>query len=628
MPMTWQQFVVAECGGLPRAYVAAIVQQPLAALARYSGPRPPGAASHVQRFVELFARWRGRAPAAGDWPAPGRSGAGYHWLPPEDELLISLVGTTDKPSIAQALTTRLQAVTADGSARRTELDVQQRMNRLGLASTDIVGGIRVPEAGAEIGSIEIVRDAIERGSLKHFRLGRNIVIAHAEWARWKATRTIAPSGYIRLATLREALGIRSDSKLPEFAAAGYIPTAVRANPSKPGEHSGKNGTWYIDPAVARQLVADRHAGRPMPWHGKPLRDNLNATWKLWQQRKHPGDCSTCRSIWGAAGAPASFDDYARRYPPLAHGAKRHLTMRLHPGLLIAEVAQRAGCSLGTVTAAIKAGALRATRTGRNVRITRTDAARWIARRLPSGQGRASWISAETALQWYGFKADSLDGFVAVGRLKTRGAGASRLYMRQQIAELRDTIGYTETQAATKLRISVAQLRTLLAGVHWRQEGLIPKDTLAAVRKRLDSSSGLTVTQAAMELCETERWVRDRIKDGIVRVTTTPWNARRLYLTEPMMDRLRAAQRRSAPPAALSETWITLAAAARLAGVSTATVNNWRLSGDLRVRHEPAGHRFARVSVMARARRYWPTCRFHRATPPEWLQAELAAKAVP
>lgn len=628
MPMTWQQFVVAECGGLPRAYVAAIVQQPVAALARYSGPRPLGAASHVQRFAELFARWHGRPPAASDWPAPRRSGGGYHWLQPEDELLISLVGTADKPSIAQALTARLQAATGDGSARRTELDVQQRINRLGLASTDVVGGIRVPEAGAEIGSVNIVRDAIERGSLKHFRLGRNIVIAHAEWTRWKATRTIAPPGYIRLATLREPLGIHSDSKLPEFAAAGYIPTAVRANPSKPGEHSSKNGTWYIDPAVGRQLVADRHAGRPMPWHGKPLRDNLNATWKLWQQRKHPDDCSTCRSIWGAAGAPVNFDDYASRYPPLAHGAKRHLTMKLHPGLSINEVAERAGCARGTVTAAIKAGALRATQIGRNMRITRTDAARWIARRAPTGEGGASWISAETALRWYGFKVDSLNGFVAVGRLKARGAGTERLYMRQQLAELRDAIGYTETQAATKLRISVAHLRTVLAGVHWRQEGLIPKDTAAAVRKRLDSSKGLTVMQAAMELCETEQWVRDRIKDGTVRVTTAPWNARRLYLTAPMMQRLRAAQRRAAPLPALSDTWITLAAAARLAGVSTATINNWRLAGDLRVRHEPNGHRFARVSVMARARRYWPTCRFHRATPPDWLQAEMAAKAAP
>ncbi|MBN8260952.1 MAG: excisionase family DNA-binding protein [Xanthomonadales bacterium] len=629
--MSWQHFVATAGAGVPRAYLAAVVGQPVEVVRRVHSHGRASAGAHAgATFVDLFSRWNGRAPRADEWPAPVRAGRGhYRWLPPEDEILASLVGRMDKAAIAAALTARLRAVTGDNRARRDVQAVQGRMNKLGLQTTDVIGGITVAQAAAEIGSIEIVRNAIRaRGGLKTVRLGRLIVISHAEWERWKQGRAIAPPGYVPLATLRVPLGISSDSKLPEFAAAGYVPTAIRCNPARPGVHSTKFGTWYVDPKVARRLIADRRAGRPMPWHGKPLRDNLKTTYALWQERRHPASCSTCSTIWGAEGAPRTFEEYCRRYPPLAHGAKRHLTLKLHGGLTIAELATQAGCRLDQVQAAIRSGALRATRIGRHYRITRTDGTRWIARRQPSGNGDRSWISLPMARHWYGFTQREISGFVAAGRVRARTLDGKRQVLRQQLADLRKEIGFTEAQAATRLKVSVAALRKLLEGVNWRGTGAIPHDTVNAVAKRMQSRNGYTLEQAAEATRRPVAWVRERIKDGTIRVTRTDWDRRRLYITAPMLQRLkRAARRKAKPVPTLSSSWINLAAAARLAGVSTATVNQWRVDGEVRTR--PATHgqgaRFARVSVMAKARRYWPTCRFHRAVPPDWLQPELAAK---
>jgi len=631
MPMTWQAFVASAGGGFPAHYLAAIVGQPIAAVrkARSAGSAARARASDVEIFADLFARWHGRPPAAVDWPAPLRRGAGaYQWLPPEDELLASLVGRLAKPEISAILTDRLQRITGDEGAARNEQSVQIRINRMGMQATDVVGGITIQQAAAEIGSVEIVRNAIRAKGLKTHRVGRLFVIPHAEWARWKSTRAIAPPGYVHLASLREPLGISSDAKLPEFAQAGYIPTAIRCNPAKPGVHTGKNGTWYVDPKVARKLVADRHAGRPMPWHGKPLLGNLKHSHARWVARKHPASCATCQTIWGAAGAPKTFAEYCERYPPLAHGAKRHLTLVWKPGLTPAEVARQTRQSYQRVIDAIQSGALRASTHGRSYRITQTDATRWAARKHPDGSGKGSWISIRTAGRWYDFTRAEIEAFIADQRVNARATAGKRLVMRQQVAELRQDIGYTIEQAAAKVGVSVAALRTLLDGVHWRQEGLIPLATVQAVIKRLNSQQGYTIPEAAAEIGRPQAWVRDRIKDGTIRITRARWDQRRLYITAPMLAKLkRAATSAPRPPRELPSTWINLAAAARLAGVSTATVNNWRLAGDVRTRQaaKGIGARFARVSVMARARLYWQTCRFHRATPPEWLQAELAAK---
>lgn len=631
MSMTWQRFVAEAGAGIPATYLAAIVGQPVAAV-RKARTGTSGRRAHrsiAEAFAALFARWHGRPPLPEEWPMPRRAGqGGYQWLPPEDELLASLVGRMGKPEMAEILTARLRRVTGDAAAARDEQCVQQRMNHIGLQTTDVVGGITVQQAGAEIGSVEIIRNAIRTGALDTHRIDRLIVIPHDAWTRWKSTRAIAPPGYVHLASLREPLGISSDSKLPEFAAAGYIPTAIRCNPARPGVHSGKFGTWYVAPDVARQLVADRHAGRPMPWHGKPLLGNLKHSHARWLARQHPATCATCNTIWGPAGAPTTFADYCHRYPSLAHGAKRHLTMPWKPGLTPAEVAQQTCRGYEHVMDAIRSGALRARKDGRRYRITQTDATRWAARKHPDGNGKGSWVSISTGMRWYDFRRAEIEAFIADGRVAVRIEAGKRLVMRQQLAELRQDIGYTEAQAAEKAGVTVSALRELLEGVHWRQEGLIPLITVQAVIKRLKSQQGHTIPEAAAKIGRTEAWVQERIKDGTIRVTRARWDRRRLYITTPMLNRLRqAAKARPASRAQLSSAWINLASAARLAGVCTATINNWRLAGE--VRTTPAtkgiGARYARVSVMARARRYWQTCRFHRATPPEWLRAERGAR---
>jgi hypothetical protein len=636
MQMTWQQFVAREGRNMPRSYLAAIVGEPVEAVRRVAtlprGGRKPKE-SMGSAFVALFSRWRGRPPREDEWPAPIKTGnfSSYAWLPPEDELLASLVGRMESDGIATVLTERLRRVTGDTSAVRNAQCVQQRMNRLGLWSSDIVGGITISAAAAEVGSVEIVRNAIRSGGLNSFRHGRLIVIAHDEWNRWKNGRVIAPPGYVPLASLRVPLGISSDSKLPEFASMGYIPTAIRCNPARPGVHTTKYGTWYVDPKVAKKLVADRHAGRPMPWHGKPLRDNLKITFKLWQERRHGEDCETCRTIWGAEGEPTSFDDYCRRYPPLAHGAKRHLTMVRHAGMTPEEVAERAGCTKSSVYQAIRSGALFAKKHDGARRVTRTDAARWIARRRPTGAGPRSWMPIREAAIAYGYTRRELAVLVDSGAVSCMSSGSTMKVMREQVAALRRKTGFTEKQAAKKLGVSVVALRSLLDGVNWRGTGAIPLDTVNAAGKRLKSQNGHTLAEAAAAVRRPVAWVRERIKDGTVRVTRTAWDQRRLYITGPMLARLkRAASTSMRVERALSEAWINLATAARLAGVCMGTVNNWRLKGELRTR--PAtkgiGVRFARVSVMARARRYWPTCRFDRLDPPEWLRAEWDAKGAP
>lgn len=635
MPLNWQSFVATAPRGMPASFLAAIVRQPVQAVnaQRRAGSMGAPTKDAMASFVELFARWHGRPPLSEDWPTPLPAGAhggrSYRWLPPEDELLASLAGRMERGDIAAALTARLVKLTGNPKAERNAVSVQLRLNKLGLWSTDVVGGITIKQAVKEVGSDTIVRGAIRSGALQARRLGRLLVIPHAAWEAWKASRSIAPPGYVPLASIRVALGISSDSKLPEFAAAGYVPTAIRCNPARPGVHSGQFGTWYIDPKVARKLVADRRAGRPMPWHGQPLLCNLKHTHARWVARRHPSSCETCARIWGTAGAPSTFEAFCQQYHPLAHGAKRHLTRVWTPGLTTADVASQAKRPQADILAAIKSGALRATKRGCTYAITRTDATRWIARRCPLGNGDASWIGLRTATSSYGFKRKELQAFIDAGKLETRGSAKTLQVMRQQVADLRRATGYTVKQAAAKLGVSVTAMKTLLAGVHWRQDGLVPMDTVQAAYKRLHTRQGFTLAEAAKEVRRPQAWIRARIQDGTIRVSRDDWDQRRLYVTKPMLARLRtAARRRAVKPCALSDAWINLAAAARLAGVSTATIVNWRRLGEIRAQAGARGPfaRYARVSIMARARKYWRTCRFVRMSPPEWLQAEISAKA--
>jgi len=622
----WKRFVIEHGGRADTRDLAFILQRPAEEIQKLRATGACTKGPGRKDFITLFRLWHGREPNDEDWPPPRKSGAGqYGWQGPELALLAGLVGRLGKAEITQVLTDRLRRLTGDPTASRSIISVQVAINRIGMQTKDVVGGITTAQASREIGSLAIINQAIWKRDLKALRVGRLWVIPHDAWAAWKARRVFPPAGYIPLATLKQPLSIRSD-KLSEYARMGYVPTAIRCNPYGVGLPSTRFGTWYIDPEAARRLIADRHAGRPMPWHGRPLVENLRTTYRLWQQRKHPPICKTCAEIWGHKGAPKSFKDYTERYPPLAHGAKRHLTLRWTRGLTVTEVAQKAGCSISQVRRAIAKGTLDTTTQGNQVHITKTAATRWIGRGCPAGDTQRSWISLDTARKRYLFTSRELKAFIAQGRLKartgTQGAMRGIVYVpQQQCATLREQIGFTEAEAARRAGVTVSRLRDMLRGVNWRGTGAIPLVTVQAVIKRLQSSPGYTIEDAAKALGQDTAWVEDRITDGTVRPLRRQWDADRRYLSEPMMLRLRKAAETARSTTIPEGDWLRVGEAALEAGVTATTIEKWAGCSELERVHMRGGWRYRRDAVRARARLYWRQTRFERATPPKWLQAE-------
>lgn len=625
----WQRFVI-EHGWRASAYeLAAVLGQERATI---EGLRRTGACRKLgvpKRFPELFALWHGRAPEDADWPKPRKwQGRGqYEWHGPELALLASLVGQMGPQEISAVLTSRLKDLTGDVTARRTKAAVLVRMNQIGLVTADVVGGITTTEAGKEIGSVHIVHQAIESKQLAAHRSGRLWVIPHDAWAKFKEGRTFPPAGYVPLASLKGPLGLKSD-KLAEFARMGYVPTAVQCNPLGTGKNT-QFGTWYVSPQTARKLKADRLAGRPMPWHGKPSPDNLKATFRKWQERKHPDHCATCAAIWGEGGAPKTFEEYATRYPLIEHGAKRHLTLPWSPGITLQEVATQSGRHLAYVAKAVINGMLAATLEGGVIYVTRTEATRWVARHCPLGDGMKSWLSLDAACKQYGFTMPELRALIASGQFSSRsdGNGGATYVLRMDCRRYRDTNGLTEEEAARRLKVSLPRLRTLLEGVNWRGATNIPLDTLRAVEKRLESRPGWDIEEAATELGTTVEWVEARLADGTARVSKGQWDDRR-YLSAPQLERLRKAQ--AAPPTAPlpapAESDLSLSQAALEAGVSVGTLTKWAAAGQVERVTSSRGWRYPRPSVRARAMTYWETVRFKRAVPPAWLGGSRAVNS--
>jgi len=403
--MNWQAFVIEHGAYVHVDTLAAVAGVPAARINRFRDDnpcRPLSAGQKPKSFSELFLLWHGRAPADSDWPAPRKIRSEYVWQDPEILLLASLVGQSSPEEIAALLTQRLRHLTGDPAATRSKSAVLVRMNQTGLVTTDVMGGITVKEAGKAWGSTAGIYQAIQSGELESFRVGRLRVIPHAAWNVFMKKAARPPEGFVQLSSIREALGIRSDAKLSEFAKLGYVPTAVRCHTRGSNLRGTQYGTWFIAESVAETLVADRRAGRPMPWHGQALPDNLRATYRKWSERKHPPECATCALIWGEAGAPVDLEAFSSQYPPLAHGAKRHLTRPWMPGLTVAELAAKAGVPATRVTRAITAGVLSSHTTGPKGRyITLTDATRWIARKCPTGDSERSWLSIDSACQQYG-----------------------------------------------------------------------------------------------------------------------------------------------------------------------------------------------------------------------------------
>jgi hypothetical protein len=631
--LDWERFVLAHGWRAWLYDLAAVLGKSSHEIDRVRRTRACTRLGKIKHFAELFSLWQGRAPRDDEWPLPRRSGtaSGYEWQAPELAFLATLVGRFSTDAIAKILTKRLREKTGDRRAKRTRWGVLIAMqHKLGLLHSDVCGGITLAKAGREIGSYAIAWQAIERRELRAFRIGKMWIIPHAAWSAWKASRVFPPKGYVQLSTLKKPLGIRSD-KLSEWARMGYMPTALRCNPYGTRAKNTKFGSWYVDRAVAAQLVRDRRLGKPMPWWGKPEPGNLQVTWKLLEERRHPTSCKTCAQIWGPEGAPRTYDDYAVRYPPLAHGAKRHLTRKWSPGLTMKEVAKLCSRSWGGVRLAIMNGTLPATRVGVTWYVTRTDATRWKARRCPGGGDQKSWLSVAAACQMHEFKRVELLGYIKDGALRsklgTNGPMRGITYvLRNQVAMLRQKLGYSLQEGARRARVTVARFRKLLEGVNWRGASGIPLDTVNAVIKRIESREGYTIEEAAAAVRTTRSWIKERILDGTIRVQRAKWDGRRVYITAPMLERLRRVKRKPIKHENFTDAWIFLGPAAALAGVSTSTIQNWHHRGELRLRRSHLGARYSRRQVKACARRYWKAPKFLRAVPPEWLLLERVRPA--
>lgn len=629
MMAPWQSFVVQYGRGVRAHLLAAVLAQPaseIQAFRRTVSTRP----AKARTFTDLFQLWHGRAPVDADWPAPRRAGgAGYEWLGPELALLASMVGQRSTPEIARILTTRLRRLTGDPTAERDVNAVYMAQQRTGLQSADVLGGLTVAAASREVGCSSVLYNAIRKGELRAQKTGRYLVIARADLDAWKHQRGTVPPGMVRLASLKGPLGFKSD-KLAEFAKAGRIPGAVQLNPFGTRERGTMFGTWYIPRALAAKLLRDRKAGKPMPWWGTADVSNLRVTYRLWQTRRHPARCASCRHIWGPAGAPTTFDDYIRRYPPLTHGAKRHLTIVYSDGLRLAEVAAAAHVGIETVQRAVRAGALRASRVGRALRVTRTDVSRWIARKCPTGGNVKSWVSLSTARAFYGFSTAELQRHIAAGRIRARigtdgDQRGRQLVLRQQCRELRDELGYTPAQAAARLKIPVGRFLELAKGSGWRASTRVHRETINVVAKRLASRPGLTIAEAARALGVSRTWVEREIALGTARALQGKWSDRR-YIPPPQMAHLRAAAAKGGTVRVVwTSEWMLLSDAALLAGVSPSMILRWTRQGAIKSRPKADTLRYHRRSVQARARLYWThEVRFHRAQPPAWLAQERAA----
>jgi hypothetical protein len=236
---------------------------------------------------------------------------------------------------------------------------------------------------------------------------------------------------------------------------------------------------------------------------------------------------------------------------------------------------------------------------------------------------------------YLFSEEEIRSFIAEGRLRSKtgtdGAMRGIAYVSwQQCAAIRETIGFTEEKAARRASVTVSEFRAALTGVDWRGTGPIPLVTVQAVIKRLRSAPGYTIEEAAQALQRSAGWVEARIADGTVRPLQRQWDRNQLYLSEPMMRRLRAVPAVPACPRGSDlpgEEDLRLGEAALEAGVTASTITHWADAGELTRIRFGSGWRYPRDAVRARARLYWQRNRFHREVPPQWLQEERAAGRV-
>lgn len=634
--MDSQGFII-EHGYQARAYeLAAVTGAPIpdieALRNRGVCRRHPTRGKRGRDFAALFTLYHGRAPRDVEWPAPQKAGTGYEWQQRDLEAVATLVGQLSLAEIAKVMTVRLRTMTGDRVAERSKASVQSALTRLGLQASDVVGGILLRDAAREIGSYAIVYQAIERKTLKARKVGRIFVIPYDAWAKWKASRTLAPEGWVRLSTLREPLGIKSD-KLSEYARLGLVPTAIQCNAGCKGTGpSTQFGSWFIDPIQAKKLLDDRRDGRSMPWHGA-YEGNIRVCFKHWTARRHPISCQECKAIWGRARAPKTYEAFRVQYPSLSLSAKRHLTKKWALGLTLYEVERLSGCSTTRVHSAVNSGALASRGTKREIRVRNVDAKAWMRRGCPSGHRPTQWLAVPTAMARYGFAEQRLLRHIRAGTLRSRigNAGAQRgqqMVLDAACADLRRRERYTPEEAAVRLKITAAQLPSVLKDLGWRRGSKVSHGMIAAALKRLHYTDQLfSINDAAAHLKRDVAWVQQRLDEGLVHLTRPSGHSGFAGFTPPAMAKLEArARRRGRPPLERKpgDDWLLLSTAASLAGVSTTTLIRIAYPPRVKVVVTERGKLYEHQGVLAVARTFWKTVRMTRERRPAWLLAELAA----
>jgi hypothetical protein len=196
-------------------------------------------------------------------------------------------------------------------------------------------------------------------------------------------------------------------------------------------------------------------------------------------------------------------------------------------------------------------------------------------------------------------------------------------------------GYTIKEAAAKVGRSVRWvLARKLDGTIKVSQGQWDRRRIFITEPMLQrllevANDSYTIVEAAAKVGKSVIWVKARMKDcTIVNVSRAEWNAHHFCITKPMLQRLTDAAKDSSPRLRqqLNTDWLFLKNAALEAGVTTEIILEWVGNNQINRRPTQNGFRYRRDDVRACARQYWKTVHSQQAEKPDWLRDELEARS--
>lgn len=605
--MTWQTFVVTYGYDADGHELGAAVGQSVDAIERV---RVGGKCQHGPRreFSELFTLWHGYAPTEADWPPPRRFGDTYEWQAPELAIVASLVGRSSTRQIAAVLTARLRRVTGDPAACRPAARVIAAMQKVGLSTHDLLGGLSTTDAAVRAHtSTNLIYQEIRRGKLKTFRVGHRLVIPVAALDAWKASRLPEPpKGWIKLWDIRHQLGFSGVGEgLSWKARKGLIPQALFCAGFR----------WWIPPAVAHDLLRRKKLGLAMPWRGHVEPTTARRSFELWQSRRH-AHCAECAAIWNTVGGePRTFEVFYPRWMQIPEDRKRHLTAP--DGLSATRAADLYGFERHTLTLAIANGIVPATRVGAKYVITRADLQRWLKRRT-SHQPLTLLHAASRA----GIPLSAVRAAIRRGEVKTvrRHDGRPGLHAREVMRLRVSRGGLSVSEAATRCEVSVPTFLKDAQAHGWIKGQTITVAFVRHLAKRRNAGWQLTFEAAAQRLGVSLDWIERAIEQGHLAILRGV-DARRRLVGRKRVDALRRTGLPILTERVETEGWLLLTQTRALAGVSVTTVLRWKTLGWLTTKPAHRGVYFSDTSLRAAARRHWAAKRYRFKQAPAWLQAE-------